>query len=91
VTVPAGTYTLSTVPGADRWQLVISKSKGPWPYPQSEELGRTMMLVARLSDPIEELTISIDPSYDRYNMEDGGNLIIRWGKTLASARFTVVS
>ena len=33
--VPAGSYTIFTVPNADKWTLIISKKTGEWgiPYP----------------------------------------------------------
>ena len=91
LTVPAGTYTLYTVPGADQWQLIFSKSTGQWgiPYPEDQDLARVPMLVAKLSRPAEQLTISIEPTYSRYNTEDGGVLTIEWGTISAWAHFTL--
>jgi hypothetical protein len=82
--VPAGTYTLYTVPGAN-WQLVVSKKTGQWgiPYPAGEDLGRAPMQVGKTSVPVEQLTIGIDDT------PAGGTLRVEWGTTRASINFTV--
>lgn len=84
--VPAGTYTLYTVPGPNEWQLVISKKTGQWgiPYPAGQDLGRTPMKVGKTAAPVEQLTISIDET------ATGGTLRIEWGTTSATAPFTVM-
>jgi len=41
-TVPAGSYTIFTVPAADKWTLIINKTTGEWGIPykyESNELG----------------------------------------------------
>ena len=83
--VPAGTYTLYTVPGGTEWQLVVSKKTGQWgiPYPQGEDLGRTPMQVTKNAAPVEQLTISVEDT------PGGGNLVIAWGTTKATAAFMV--
>ncbi len=42
LSVPAGTYTLYTIPTGGTWHLVVSKKTGQWgiPYPKGEDLGR---------------------------------------------------
>lgn len=83
--VPAGTYTLYTVPGESEWQLIVSKKTGQWgvPYPAGEDLGRVPMKVETLASPVEQLTISIDDT------PTGGTLGISWGTTKATTAFTV--
>ncbi len=83
--VPAGTYTLYTLPGPDQWQLIVSKKTGQWgiPYPAGEDLGRVPMKVDQASTPAEQLTISIDSA------DKGGTLKVSWGNTVASVPFTV--
>ena len=83
--VPAGTYTLYTVPGEKTWQLVISKKTGQWgiPYPAGQDLGRAPMTAETLKTPVEQLTIAIDPT------EAGGMLRVEWGTSAASIPFTV--
>jgi hypothetical protein len=83
--IPAGTYTLYTVPGDKQWQLVVSKKTGQWgiPYPEGQDFGRTPMTVSKNAKPVEQLTISIEDT------PGGGNLIVSWGTTKATAAFMV--
>lgn len=85
VEVPAGTYTVYTLPGESEWQLIISKKTGQWgiPYPAGQDLGRVPMKVDKAAAPVEQLTISIDDT------PGGGTLKVSWGTTVASAPFTV--
>jgi len=83
--IPAGQYTIFTVPEAGKWTLIINKHTGepgiPYKY-QSEELGRVPMSVSKLSSPEENFTISFDHT--------GGSCTMRmsWENTQASAEFT---
>jgi hypothetical protein len=83
--VPAGTYTLYTMPSGSGWQLIVSKKTGQWgiPYPQGEDLGRAQMSVSNNTKPVEQLTISIEDS------KAGATLHIDWGSTRASIPFTI--
>jgi hypothetical protein len=83
--VPAGTYTLYTIPTGGTWQLVISKKTGQWgiPYPKGEDLGRAPMTVGKAPNAAEMLTISVQDT------PAGGTLLIDWGTTRASIPFTV--
>src|ERR1700737_1081544 len=59
--VPAGSYTIFTVPKADTWSLVISKKTGEWgtEYPgEKEDLVRVPMTVSKTSAPVENFTIA---------------------------------
>ena len=54
--VPAGKYTLFTVPNKDQWTLVISKKSGEWgtDYPgPSNDLARIDMKSSALPSPVE--------------------------------------
>ena len=62
-TVPAGKYTIFTVPGEDKWSLVISKKTGEWgtAYPGPDnDLARIDMKVSKLPSPVENFTIAFD-------------------------------
>ncbi len=74
--VPAGTYTLFSIPGEARWQLIVSKKTGQWgtQYDESHDLGRVDMEVATLPEVVEKFEIKID----------GGKLRLAWDKTAAS-------
>jgi hypothetical protein len=63
-TVPAGTYTLFTVPNEDKWTLIISKKTGEWgiPYPgESDDFARVDMQTSKLGAPVENFLISLNP------------------------------
>jgi hypothetical protein len=83
--VPAGTYTLYTIPTGGSWELIVSKKTGQWgiPYPKGEDLGRAKMTASKNEKPVEQLTISINDT------PAGGNLVIDWGTTRATIPFTV--
>ena len=80
-TVPSGSYTIFTIPNADKWTLVISKKTGEWgtAYPgPGEDLARVDMTVSKLPSPIENFTISLDKN------GAGCTLHIDWETTRAS-------
>jgi len=60
--VPAGNYTLYTLPNAAAWSLIVSKKTGQWgiPYPgDASDLTRAPMTVSKLPSPVENFTISL--------------------------------
>jgi DUF2911 family protein len=83
--VPAGTYTLFTVPGAQGWKLVVSKQTGQWgtDYTEGQDLGRADMKVETLPKPVEQFTIGITEG------GSGGVLNLDWGTTRATVPFMV--
>ena len=85
LTVPAGTYTLYTVPNTGEWELGISKRTGQWgtPVQVNDDLGRVKMTVGKTASPVEQLTIAVDDT------AAGGTLRIEWGTTSATVPFTV--
>ena len=79
--VPAGSYTIFTIPNADKWTLIINKKTGEWGIPykyESEELARVDMKVSKEPTPIENFTIS----YERSG--NGCTMNIAWEGTRAS-------
>jgi len=83
--IPAGSYTIFTVPNPDKWTLIINKHTNEWGIPykyESEELARVPMSVTRLSSPVENFTISFDQTGGRCTMR------MSWENTQASIEFT---
>ena len=82
--VPAGSYTLFTIPNADKWTLIISKKTGEWgiPYPEGEDLLRTDMQVSKTSGPVENFTISF------HEMGTGCHMYLDWENTRATVELT---
>ena len=62
LTVPAGTYTLYTLPSADTWMLIVNKQTGQWGtvYKEDMDLGRTPMTGNPLAKPQETMSISFE-------------------------------
>ena len=84
-TVPAGSYTLFTIPNADKWTLIINKKTGEWGIPykyESDELARVDMKVSKLPSPVENFTISYEKS------GNGCTMNIDWESTRASVDIT---
>jgi Protein of unknown function (DUF2911) len=84
-TVPAGSYTIFTVPTADKWTLIINKTTGEWGIPykyEGNELGRVDMNVSKLDAPVENLAIAYDKS------KAGCVLRIDWETTRAAVNIT---
>ena len=78
--VPAGSYTLFTIPGKDKWTLIISKKTGEWgtDYPgEKEDLARVDMKAGTASAPVENFTISFEKA------GSGCNLKLSWDTTTA--------
>jgi Protein of unknown function (DUF2911) len=79
--VPAGSYTLFTVPNPNSWTLIVNKKTGEWGIPykyESDELTRVEMKVSKLPSPVEDFTISYVSS------GNGCTLQMDWATTRAS-------
>lgn len=78
--VPAGSYTLFTVPNADKWTLIISKKTGEWgiPYPEGDDLIRADMSVSQTPGPVENFAISF------HEMGTGCHMYLDWENTRAT-------
>jgi len=75
IKVPAGTYTLWTVPHASGVDLIVNKQSGQWgtEYNALRNLGIAKITTQALPVPVEEFTISI-VSGDTHH----GTLIMEW-------------
>ena len=62
LTVPAGKYTLVTLPSADQWQLVFCKHLGQWGTERfaADDLGKVPMMKKTLSAPQEQMSITFE-------------------------------
>lgn len=74
--VPAGTYTLFTLPHTDGVDLIVNKDTGEWgtEYDKPADLGMVRMTSEVATTPVEEFTISVVPVDPRH-----GKLVIEWG------------
>ena len=86
VNVPAGAYTLFTIPNEDgSAKLIINKQIGQWgigpgSYDEAQDLGRVDMKKETLNAPVEEFTIAVTRD---------GQIKLSWDKTQYSVSFKV--
>jgi hypothetical protein len=76
--VPAGSYTLYTLPSADTWKLIINKQTGQWgtKYDQGQDLARVDMKKETLSSPQEVMSITLEPFQGKTS-----SLHVKWDTT----------
>ena len=84
--LPAGSYSIWTLPNEKEWTLIINKQTGQFHlnYDSSRDFGRTKMNLKTLAAPVETFKIDL--------RSDGGNkgtLALVWETTEASIPFTV--
>jgi hypothetical protein len=86
VHVPAGKYTLYTIPGEEEWTLIINKQTGQWgsDYDQTQDLGRVKMSVKPLPKVAETFEIGLAGTTG-----SNGVLTLTWENTQASVPFMV--
>ncbi|MBV9573798.1 MAG: DUF2911 domain-containing protein [Acidobacteriales bacterium] len=79
--IPAGSYTIFTVPNQNQWTLIVNKKTGEWGIPykwEGDELARANMTVSRTPAAVENLTIVFDEKGDSCALH------IDWENTRAS-------
>jgi len=81
VKVPAGKYTLYTLPSEGTWKLIINKQTGQWvtQYDESQDLARVDMKKSALQQSVEQFTISFDKKGDA-----AADLNLDWENTRVS-------
>jgi hypothetical protein len=89
--IPAGTYSLFTLPAADGTaKLIVNKRTGQWGIPYNEqseatnELARIDLKKDTLDKTVDQFTMAIEP-----NPTGGGGLKMMWENTQFSVPFTV--
>jgi hypothetical protein len=85
VTVPAGFYSLFTIPGASEWTLLINSETGQTgtAHKPERDVYKIPMKVSKLPQPVERFAISVTPD------DGGGTLSLEWDTTRASVPFKV--
>ncbi len=83
--LPAGMYTLWSIPSPGGWKLVINRQTGQWgtEHDAKQDLATIDMQVSALPQPVERFTIGVGSS------PAGGTLDLDWDTTRASVAFTV--
>jgi hypothetical protein len=84
--VPAGTYTLYTLPGEKAWKLIINKQTGQWgtEYDQAQDLARVDLTVGATAAPVEQFLITLAGTG-----ASAGLLTMEWENTKLTLPFTV--
>ncbi len=82
ISVPAGTYSLYTVPNAGQWEIIVNRSTKQWGEEsgytrevQAQEVGRAKVKAEAVSQPVETFTIRSESA------GSGASLILEWEKT----------
>lgn len=83
--VPAGTYTLMTMPGKDEWTFIISKdskNRGVFGYNKEEDVLRFKAKSRQLGDMVESFTINFTDI-----KANAANIELAWEKTAVKFAF----
>ena len=87
-TIPAGAYTLFTLPAGDGTaKLIISKRLGLWgsgEYDAKDDLVRVDLKKKSLDKPVDQFTMALEE-----NPSGGGVLKLMWENTEYSVAFTI--
>jgi len=83
--VPAGKYTLYTVPGEDSWTIIINRQTGQWGtvYTEAQDLVRVKVRPVHLAQPVEQFTISFLRS-----TPNTGVMKLEWENTSVPVEFS---
>lgn len=79
VAVPAGTYSLLTVPGPEAWEVILSAQVdmfGSYAYTPDQDVARVTVKPMTFASPLESLLIAFDAVVD-----DSAQLVIAWETT----------
>ena len=78
IKVPAGSYSLYTVPNASEWEVIVNKSITQWGEEhnytdavKAQELGRGKVKPEAMKTPVEMFTITSEPGF----------LVLQWETT----------
>jgi len=86
LTLPAGSYSIWTLPTQDAWTLIVNRQTGQshLSYDSSRDFGRTKMNVKKLAGPVETFRIELRPGEG-----NKGTLALLWERTEVSIPFIV--
>ncbi len=83
IKLPAGSYSLYTVPGPSEWEVIVNRSITQWGEEsnytdavKAQEVGRGKVRADGLSGPVETLTIHADPASGETRA-----LVLEWDRT----------
>ena len=84
--LPAGLYSVITIPNEDHWQLIFNQAVPKWgtEYDATQNTLETTMTVTELPQTVEDFVI------DFTEHDNLGEMIMAWDKTKASVMFKVL-
>ncbi|WKK80075.2 DUF2911 domain-containing protein [Marivirga arenosa] len=83
-TVPAGTYSMFTIPGAKSWTIILNKDVGQWgayKYDEEQDLLRFEVPVNKSDEMYEPFTIRFDQANGDVSLQ------MIWANTMISIPF----
>jgi hypothetical protein len=85
--VPAGTYSMYTIPNEDKWKFILNKATTQWGTNYDEQLNilETAMDVSLAPQTIESFSITF------VDEMEGGTLFLGWDDRIASLHFDVAN
>ncbi len=86
--LPAGSYTIYTLPSTKQWKLIINKQTGQWGtvYDASLDFARINLKKKMLKNAVEKFLISF-----KRNGATGGIMLLEWENTSLSIAFKVLN
>jgi hypothetical protein len=85
--IPAGTYSLFTIPGTNEWTIIINKNANQWgafQYDPREDLVRFKVTPKTVADAVETFAIEFNQIRD-----DSAVLTLDWDKTVVPIQVQV--
>ncbi|HET8837427.1 MAG TPA: DUF2911 domain-containing protein [Flavobacteriaceae bacterium] len=82
--VPAGTYTLYTIPAKDEWTIIINNAVNVWGafgYDEEKDVLRVKVPAEQTSAPVEAFSMTFQP------VENGAKLLMGWDDTYVEVPF----
>jgi hypothetical protein len=83
IDVPAGSYSLYTVPGRESWTVIVNRSTSQWGHEgqytaavREQEVGRATVRAERTTAPVERFTIRAEP-----RGSNAADLVLEWENT----------
>lgn len=76
--VKAGTYSLFTIPGADKWTVILNKNLNQWgaySYDEGADVTRVSLSAGEGGESLEAFSIAFK------EVEDGVHMVMGWDKT----------
>jgi hypothetical protein len=81
VAVPAGTYSLYTIPGEKDWHVIVNRATSQWGHEQAytaevkaQEVGHGIVKSEQVKDAVETFTIRTEPA-------NAKTIVLEWEKS----------